>query len=55
VDPAGVGVEDIMAVAANWRMTSADPNWDSRYDLDGDGIITIVDIMLVAVHWGEQC
>jgi hypothetical protein len=25
------------------------------YDLDGNGIITVVDIMKVAVHWGETC
>ena len=55
VEPAGVGLEDILAVAGNWGKTSSDPNWDSRYDLNDDGVITIVDIMLVAVHWSEQC
>ncbi len=55
VDPAGVSVEDIMAVAVRWGMDSADPNWDSRYDLNDDEVITIVDVMLVAKHWGETC
>jgi len=26
-----------------------------RYDLDKDGDIDIVDIMLVVKHWGETC
>ena len=55
VAPPGVGIEDIMLVASRWRMTSDDPEWESRYDLDGDGIITIVDIMMVVAHWGESC
>jgi hypothetical protein len=36
-------------------MTDGDPDWEARYDLDGDGIITVVDIMLVVAHWGEPC
>jgi len=50
-----VGLPDVMQVASRWRMTDADPDWDALYDLDGDGIITIVDIMIVAVDWGESC
>jgi hypothetical protein len=29
--------------------------YDELYDLDDDGDIDIVDIMLVAAHWGETC
>ena len=50
-----VDVADIMQVASRWRMTDEDPHWDPRYDLDGDGIVTIVDIMKVATCWGETC
>ncbi|MFQ5858938.1 MAG: nitroreductase family protein [Anaerolineae bacterium] len=50
-----VDVEDIMEVASRWHTTDADPDWDALYDLDGDGIITIVDIMIVAVNWGATC
>jgi hypothetical protein len=50
-----VDMEDIMQVASRWRMTDADPGWDTRYDLDGDGNIDIVDIMMVAADWGETC
>jgi len=50
-----VDVQDIMQVASRWRMTNADLDWDAHYDLNGDGIITIVDIMLVVANWGEHC
>ena len=55
-DPNGrVDVADIMEVASRWRMTDEDTDWDPRYDLNSDGIITVVDIMLVVVHWGDTC
>ena len=44
-----------MLVAAKWRTTDDDPEWEARYDLNGDGIITVVDIMLVSARWGETC
>ena len=37
-------------VASRWRTTDDDPDWDPRYDLDGDGIITVVDIMKEAAN-----
>jgi len=50
-----VDVQDIQQVASRWRMVETDPNWDALYDLNGDGIITVVDVMLVSAHWGETC
>jgi hypothetical protein len=32
-----------------------DTDYDPTYDLDSDGDIDIVDIMLVVAHWGETC
>jgi len=55
VDPPGVGVEDIMLVANCWRCKCGDVCYDSRYDIDDDCDIDIVDIMLVVAHWGETC
>ena len=54
-DPPGVGMEDIMLVASRWRCRSGDDCYDERFDLDHDGDIDIVDIMKVAVRWGETC
>jgi hypothetical protein len=48
--PAGVGIEDVMVVASLWGQSAGPP-----YDCDGDGRITVVDIMCVVVHWGETC
>jgi YD repeat-containing protein len=50
-----VNVADIMEVARRWRCRSRDACYDADYDLDKDGDIDVVDIMLVAVHWGENC
>lgn len=50
-----ITVADIMLVASRWRMTDEDPDWEARYDLNGDGIITVVDIMKVAANWGKTC
>jgi len=50
-----VDVQDIQQVASRWRMTDTDPDWDAHYDLNGDGIITVVDIMKVSAHWGDTC
>lgn len=63
-DDGVVDINDIMAVAARWRTSEANPdpdgdpstpNYEARYDLDGDKDIDIVDIMQVAAHWGGTC
>ncbi len=62
--PVGVDIGDVMAVAARWRLTAENPdpdndpntpNYEAQYDLIRDGIITILDIMTVVVHWGKTC
>jgi len=50
-----VNVADVQGVAARWRTTDTDPDWNPRYDLDNDGNIDVVDIMLVVAHWSETC
>ena len=50
-----VDAQDIQEIASRWRMVETDANWDALYDVNGDGIITVVDIMLVVAHWGESC
>jgi hypothetical protein len=44
-----------MLVATIWHTAEGDPDFNPDYDLDSNGQIDIVDIMLVAVHWGETC
>lgn len=42
-----VDVGDIMIVAALWNQPAGPP-----YDLDGDGVITVVDITRTTRWWG---
>ena len=44
-----------MLVAAHWHTAEGDPGYAPLYDLDDSGKTDIVDIMLVALHWGETC
>jgi|GEM_PF-5727469 len=50
-----VDVADIQAVANHWHQHAGDPGWDVRFDVNGDGVITIVDIMQVSAAWGSTC
>ncbi len=50
-----VNIADVMQVAYLWRCQSGDGCYDDYFDLDKDGDIDVVDIMLVVVHWGETC
>ena len=55
VPPATVGVEDIVAIATRWGWTDATPGWDAAFDLNGDNVIDMVDIMFVTIAWGDTC
>lgn len=61
VTPPGVDTLDIQAVAAHWPLTAANPdpdgnpatpNYEARYDIDQDGDVDVVDIMLASAQWG---
>ncbi|MGB3221115.1 MAG: hypothetical protein WBD79_27240, partial [Anaerolineae bacterium] len=55
VPPSTIGVEDIQAIGAHWGETSSSLSWDPQFDLDQDGNIDMVDIMIVAGAWGLTC
>jgi hypothetical protein len=46
-----VDADDIAVIAALWATASQ----DHRFDLDGDGWITVTDLMQVASRWQELC
>jgi hypothetical protein len=50
-----VNIDDVMQVANLWRCRSGDECYNHYCDMDKDGDIDIVDIMLVVKHWGETC
>ena len=47
--------DDVVQVASRWRCCNGDDCYDERYDLNGDGVINIVDITLVSRDWGDAC
>jgi hypothetical protein len=47
-----VDAADVALVASCWRHVPDGSNCDAAYDVDGDGIITVVDITLVAAECG---
>ena len=50
-----VDLRDIQAIADRWRRRAGDADWDARFDLDGDNVITIEDVMPAVTHMGETC
>lgn len=44
-----VDLDDIQLVASDWHKAS------SPYNLDGDGMVTVVDVAMVAAQWGWDC
>ena len=50
-----VDVADLQAVSNNWRCEIGDGCYNDRHDVDGDGTITVIDLMKVAAQWGWDC
>jgi len=51
VDPPGVDIGDVQFVATKWRQDAT----GQLYDCDGDGAVTVVDILCVAKRLGNPC
>ena len=50
-DPSNIS--DIITVVEAFGSTPSDPNWNPDADMNQDGIINILDILAIAVHFGE--
>jgi len=50
-----IDIRDVMAVVVRWGSVEGDPDWDPRFDLNGDGRVNIVDVQVVAGLWGKVC
>jgi len=50
-----VGIEDVQAVAGGWSTHLGELNFVADYDVNGDEVINIVDIALVAQAFGSAC
>lgn len=55
VAPAGVGVEDISAVAARWNSQRGQPGYSATLDIDANSAIALGDVQRVAAQWGQGC
>lgn len=49
-----VNIMDLAAAATLFRTDSSNPQYNINYDIDGDGIISIIDLSMVARHFGEH-
>jgi hypothetical protein len=50
-----VTIGDLQAVAARWHQTNTSSTWNPTYDLDSNGVISIIDIVRVSSAWGRTC
>jgi hypothetical protein len=50
-----IAISDIQAVAGAWRCEAGNDCYRALYDMDGDGAITVVDIMRLVAVWGWSC
>lgn len=55
VPPPGVDLADAQATADHWRQQAGDPGWEQRFDLNQDGTVTLVDVLLVVARLGRSC
>ena len=46
-----IDVADIQQIAARWNTAAGDPFYHPRYDLNGDGIVDVQDLIRAAMHW----
>lgn len=50
-----VDILDIAIVAKAFKSQPRDANWNSRSDIDNNGVINIIDISKVAKQFGKTC
>jgi hypothetical protein len=50
-----VDVADVTAVASRWRCAFGEECYETLYDLNGNGVIDVVDMMTVVSYWGWNC
>lgn len=43
---------DIQAVAVAWQLEAGQPGYNPRFDVNGDGMITVEDVQTFAAQWG---
>ena len=49
-----VGLEDLILLAHAFKSTPSSPNWNPNTDIDGDGIVSLKDLTILAIHYGQN-
>jgi surface antigen len=49
----GVNTVDFAVIAAAWQSTPASPNWNPAADLNSDGVVNFLDILILSTSWLE--
>ncbi len=50
-----VDVGDLTMATGHWQRDATSPGWNPDFDLNGDGVIDVADLMWVARTWGAYC
>ncbi len=53
--PQVVGIEDIQLIAAHFGEQQGGTGWNPQFDLNADGQIDVVDVMIVSAFWNTSC
>jgi len=54
-DSGMVDEADVVLTVSHWRERAADAGWEARFDANMDGVIDVLDILLVAQEMGGTC
>jgi hypothetical protein len=47
-----VDLQDLIILAKAYKSTPGSPNWNPNADIDGNGIVSLTDLTLLAIHYG---
>ncbi len=50
-----VNYSDVQIIQDAYGSRPGDPNWDPRADCNDDGVVDIVDAVIVGVAYGSSC
>jgi hypothetical protein len=49
-----VGLEDLILLANAYKSTPRSLNWNPNADIDGNGIVSLTDLTILALHYGQN-
>jgi hypothetical protein len=49
-----VGLQDLILLAQSYKSSPRSPNWNPNADIDGNGIVSLTDLTILALHYGQN-